>query len=912
MKKSLLFFLCCLSFNAHSQGFVVNNTMLMQAAERDDIQMINNLVQQGYDVNETDMYNNTAYCYAYYQNNYKAAQVLKYYGADITRECTINNVTFRTNSVPYYNKQAVAIADARAKAINNGSSSLGISSKTLLYTAAGVAGVGGIAMAASGGGGSDSSSSSDSTGFSTDITSYQTAEFYGDTSPYTMTDADRSPFLDIINAQYAYAKGFNGAGITIGVLDTGIDIGHSEFIGQLNGDLTNTNQQGIVDGEVAPAIDDPDHDVADGLHGTNVAGTIAANRDGNTMHGVAYEATILPYRMGVTGDATAVASSRTDEAILDGINKGATIFNLSYGRDADAITNATTATKDAIEGSFTGSFVAGEENDSLQMTNFISEVTSNDIIIVQAAGNEEYTQSSINSALPLQYTQFDGFYINVVALNKEGNAIATTANSGWGSNQCGITQNYCIAAPGTDIMTTTEGGLGYAVTSGTSFASPIVAGSVALVKNAFPYLTAPEITDIIFKTATDLGDPGIDDIYGRGVINLDAATTPGAELLAIGTGGSPIEFADSKIIGSTAMAQINVPDLVITDELNRTFTISGDTLQENPETDFKLEEREQTFAKSKKAIEKKLGNGLIASFVMSEDSHGQNLSEFDLMQFSSSYENTDVKFGFTNTPGLDIEGIIKSSSLLKEDAFSHPYLNLAEKGFVAATSYQLQDNLNFETSVFFGNIDNDDNQNLGKSVSASAKLAYTKDDSKITLETGFMNENDTVLGSKFEGAFALAENNYTYFTGVTGNTKITDKLNIFANAYIGLTKADTNQNSLVNNMGNLISHAASLGVEYTIDKEKSTGLVLSQPLRVSNGAMDYSMATSRDINGDYHFTNVSQDLSPDATEIDVQAFYKQQLKQNTNLNIGALHRFNAGNQKDNSESAFLAKLVHKF
>ncbi len=56
--------------------------------------------------------------------------------------------------------------------------------------------------------------------------------------------------------------------------------------------------------------------------------------------------------------------------------------------------------------------------------------------------------------------------------------------------------------------------------------TPFVAGAAALLKQRFPLLTAKQIVDLMFATATDLGAPGTDAVYGRGLLNISAAMSP--------------------------------------------------------------------------------------------------------------------------------------------------------------------------------------------------------------------------------------------------------------------------------------------------------------------------------------------------------------------------------------------------
>lgn len=146
-----------------------------------------------------------------------------------------------------------------------------------------------------------------------------------------------------------------------------------------------------------------------------------------------------------------------------------------------------------------------------------------DAIFVWAAGNSGAIESNALSAAPIAIPELNGHFINVVAWDSQTGALAEF------SNACGITKNYCITAPGTDIRAGK-----YATVDGTSFAAPIVSAAVATIREAFPYMKSTQITELLFTTARDLGEIGIDSIYGHGMLDLERATRPvGTELVAI-------------------------------------------------------------------------------------------------------------------------------------------------------------------------------------------------------------------------------------------------------------------------------------------------------------------------------------------------------------------------------------------
>ena len=152
--------------------------------------------------------------------------------------------------------------------------------------------------------------------------------------------------------------------------------------------------------------------------------------------------------------------------------------------------------------------------------NFIDSLTNaatqQDAIFVWAAGNDGALQSSALSAIPLHVKELKGHFVNVVAWD------STTGKLADFSNACGITKEYCITAPGTNL----ESPLSEKTLNGTSFATPIVSAAIAVIREAFPYMKSSEITDLLFTTARDLGDTGIDEVYGHGMLDLERATRP--------------------------------------------------------------------------------------------------------------------------------------------------------------------------------------------------------------------------------------------------------------------------------------------------------------------------------------------------------------------------------------------------
>ena len=91
------------------------------------------------------------------------------------------------------------------------------------------------------------------------------------------------------------------------------------------------------------------------------------------------------------------------------------------------------------------------------------------------------------------------------------------------SNGCGLAQSWCLAAPGSGIFAAdSDNNVDYEHVQGTSFAAPHVSGALALLKSVAPEFPMTVLTRILLTTATDLGDDGVDPVYGWGLVNVDA------------------------------------------------------------------------------------------------------------------------------------------------------------------------------------------------------------------------------------------------------------------------------------------------------------------------------------------------------------------------------------------------------
>ncbi|KRG70981.1 autotransporter serine protease [Pseudoxanthomonas dokdonensis] len=306
-------------------------------------------------------------------------------------------------------------------------------------------------------------------------------------------------------ADAARASGLTGKGVTVGIVDSGVNRYHPALYPRVVSNLTYLD----------PASNDLSRDDVVG-HGTAVAQALGGTAFGQWPGGVAPGVSIVSAR--IIGDTPPEDDGSGEGNEVDGalglksihqdlINRGARIMNNSWG---GLYWNNRSATAP----------IADE---------YRPFITSNGGLVVFAAGNESRTDPSDMAALPSQTgvngslpaRDLEAGWLTVVALDENDR----TALAGY-SNACGVARDYCLAAPGSVVVTGTEDTSTepkYYEWQGTSLAAPLVSGAAALVWEKFPYFSNDQVRQTLLGTATDLGAAGTDAVFGHGGLNVEAA-----------------------------------------------------------------------------------------------------------------------------------------------------------------------------------------------------------------------------------------------------------------------------------------------------------------------------------------------------------------------------------------------------
>ncbi|EMO9115707.1 S8 family serine peptidase, partial [Serratia marcescens] len=371
----------------------------------------------------------------------------------------------------------------------------------------------------------------------------------GDPASWRSSEFNAEWGLGAIHADQAYAAGYTGKGIKLGIFDQPVYAKHPEFSGPDK--VINLVTEGIREytdpyipvkkGDVfrydgTPSVDS---DGTLGSHGTHVGGIAAGSRDGGAMHGVAFNAQIISAENGDPGPEDGIVLGNDGAVYQAGwealVASGARIINNSWGI---GITDKfAKGGKDPAYPHFTVDD-AQKQFDQIKVIlgtkpggayQGAIDAARSGVVTIFAAGND-YNLNNPDAMAGLAYFVPDiaPNWLSVASLQDPTNTGDYSISTF--SSRCGYTASLCVSAPGTRVYSSVIEGTsvenlttGYAKYSGTSMAAPHVAGSVAVLMERFPYLNGAQVADVLKTTATDMGAPGIDALYGWGMINLGKA-----------------------------------------------------------------------------------------------------------------------------------------------------------------------------------------------------------------------------------------------------------------------------------------------------------------------------------------------------------------------------------------------------
>jgi len=664
--------------------------------------------------------------------------------------------------------------------------------------------------------------------------------------------------LNSVNVLPAWSRGATGAGVTIALIDSGVDFGHPELAGRIAGD---GGDYVFGDG----------HSEDDAMgHGTFVAGLMVANYQDAGIVGIAYQAKVTPYKVfhNELGGGFEVFA-----AIDAAARSNARILNLSFG----------------------GRLAVPQELAVLQRG------IANGKLIVMSAGNDGAPTPDFPGALA---PQLGPGALVVGALGPDGQIA-------FFSNRAGPARDYYLLAPGWDVWSTVPGG-SFAPGLGSSISAAYVSGAAALLMQAFPNLSAAQVGQILLLSADDLGAPGVDDINGHGRLNIGRAFQPIGTAripagLTAGSAAAPLEVQALRLspaFGAALLAdRARIANGLFVDSFDRAYPVDlGDLVSFRPRRSNLTDRFAWSFLPPREIVFgtgdrhqlevgydwrattwyttppdladreqwQELGADAIALHLEGPAGAGRYR-----LNWNQPHERSGMAETWNAEPGR----------FYARSALTTPYFGFADRerigyylSYPISAAWRAQAGYSVQRDARAAE--------FGASSDAAVMEAIWEPLPEIAmhLRWGEVREDGSLFGGASGGSFSVRDAT-TRFAGIGATLNINEHWSLVANADFGRTNVSSAAHSLLRDFSALRSDAFSIGVTGSglWRRDDRFGIAVTRPLRVGAGSAVLSLPTGLDAASRVIRTESRLSLEPDGHEIDLDAYYEVPLARNTYL-----------------------------
>ena len=496
-----------------------------------------------------------------------------------------------------------------------------------------------------------------------------------------------------------------------------------------------------------------------------------------------------------------------------------------------------------------------------------------DQVVVMGSGNDRLPNPNGDA---LHAPGLGGKALIVGGLGPDGEMLGFSNRAG------GYAQHYVVA----------WGASQFADYWGTSFATPRVSALAAELRQRWPDLRAEQVTDIIKRSSTDMGAPGVDAKYGWGRINsvrafqpLGALTTPAgstttaAEEEQVNPSGSELHKRRLRLgtpIFGALMREPTLLKVLALDRYGRDFSLNLSAMVSGADTKSSIRKIARDWGAPEKPALLSDGVGYRVFSYGGSDSTGAPKLRFDFSgdtghrhQLSYSMRPEQRNGAINWLPRL-ANGLTAGSawqrSLLTEDL---------EEGFYSLSTYQL----GAKTTLDLAFADTHDNESMGQQNQVwSSAVHFATETFGATFEGGLLQEDGSLFGGAPGGALSV-EAAETRFLRLSGYRSINSRIAVLA-AYTGaLTEVDASSGKLIDNFSDLSSQAwlVGLGAKKLFASDDAASLTLSQPLRVTTGSADLDVPYALGPNGRIFRYRQRISMAPAGTETLLEMTYRFKL-----------------------------------
>ncbi len=511
---------------------------------------------------------------------------------------------------------------------------------------------------------------------------------------------------------------------------------------------------------------------------------------------------------------------------------------------------------------------------------------------------------------------------NFAGANPAGDAQQVAALDGLGivaggqdysaTNLAGNMKDFYIVAPTRALISDLNG---------TSMATPRIAAAAGTVLGNHPFLSPRQVVQILFQSADDLGEPGVDAVYGHGALNLTnalnqvgAGTIPtdtggsgggggggggaGAAALILGGGWAYTYFKKDKVLKKTLI--IDSFGRAFNFDLSRNVSVRDDSKpsifalmsdQKSDITRVPLKNRGVKNGNDGQPIDsitfafvnkQEVTPNLRAAFDSKFDS---NISFLHNAQgVNSSYSmalNADLS---TNFGALSFAGDKQQQPKIRffsNDLFTTPVMGYSSQG----SSFQYgwgKDDVNRRLGV---SVIDDQAEHGHQSNSVLYETSLEKENYRMGFQVGALVEQGSLLGGSSDSVLGV-ENTSTYYLGLNGAYNVTDDISLLGGFFQGVSTVEESKNSLLTDFSTIRTEGYAVGMlmDNLFTSKGSMGLSYSSPLQTTGGSATLTLPVSQDTRtGTIGFESTGLSFENGDQEKIFEAYYNYEVNRNNNI-----------------------------
>ncbi len=549
---------------------------------------------------------------------------------------------------------------------------------------------------------------------------------------------------EIVGAQHAHKVGADGSSVLIAIADTGTIPDARMALVELDGKVGTRYDYYDFDD------DGTNYPILEYRRGHRTAIIAAGRRNGIGGQGIAYNASLNSYRVssfatyqprGAINVARAFWRMRQDQV---DVMSGAWGWRLPQRPKH-------------YNAAFMRSFLRPMAQ-QIALMNPNEETGYRGTALVFNVGRHYHSDpANLMAMIPFWYPELQSKIMAVVSLDvtdwESGDSVHKLKLDK-GTARCGVAKDWCVAAPGSGFnFYWPTGEIGVTPAAASATATAVAVGSVALLMDAFPEISAEDAIAIILETATDIGGDGVDNMYGHGLINLEAALQPVGTLSFNGASGlvsaAGSAFGDSTLLGDGFSQVVAEAPIIYQDKYGRYF--EGGTAVANGSGDVEpLDLADNTGGGANKKI-KKISDGL-------------GLTDQGGLVWSTEDKGISFIAGRRSDRAIVPNGVL-------------PFDHMGRDAVVSMMTNKAWD-ANAKSRWFVGVVGTE------KMPMAFGTWRYALDEN-VSFQTGLSAEQGKLYGTQGRGAFAFKGQTLTQWAGLAGAWNLGEKTTLTADMQAG-------------------------------------------------------------------------------------------------------------------------------